>query len=189
LIVICPDGGKPGLELLFADHLFSFARPHLESVMAGAGLEVLAGSVAPRSLGAFQMVIARQADGAPAASSWAPTHVAGRAEYLRRWHDLDRQLAERLSAEVVCFGAGEAAGLLRAYASRSWARVVACTMDGATGGEFGGVPIVPLDAVDPATSLLLGVRPGDQARLAGRLRGRFPHVVEWYDLVDEEQHG
>jgi hypothetical protein len=86
---------------------------------------------------------------------------------------------------VVCFGAGEAAGLLRAYAPRSWSRVVGCTVDAPSSATFGGLPVAPLDTVSSDVSLLLGVRPSDQRLLAERLQTRFPHVVEWYDLIDE----
>ena len=185
VIVICPDGGRPGLELLFVDHLFSFGRAHLEAMMRRGGLEVIAASRAPGSLGAFQMIAGRRSDERePHDVEAAP--VAGRAAYLERWRLLDGHLETRLGPRVTCFGAGEAAGLLRAYAPRSWARVVACTADAAPPGQFGGVPIVPLDQVEADVPLLLGVRPRDQKRLAERLRARFSRVIEWYDLVDDE---
>jgi SAM-dependent methyltransferase len=187
VIVICPDGGRPGLELLFVDHLFSFARPHLEAMMRRGGLNVIGGSRAPESLGAFQMVVGRRSDERGPHDVEA-AHIAGRSAYLERWRALDAHLVTRLGPTAVCFGAGEAAGLLRAYAPQSWARVVACTADGVSSGHFGGVPIVPLDHVDADVSLLLGVRPRDQKRLAERLRAGFSRVIEWYDLVDDE-HG
>ena len=83
----------------------------------------------------------------------------------------------------MCFGAGEAAGLLRGYAPRTWALVRACTIDGPASGRFGDLPVVGLDAVGSAETVLVGVRPLDQARLADRLRARFTAVVTWYDLL------
>jgi hypothetical protein len=91
-----------------------------------------------------------------------------------------------MHSAAVCFGAGEAAGLLRAYAPGSWSLVTACTFDGAAGGTFGELPIVPLDDVSADTTLVLGVRPADQPRLVERLQARFPRVVAWYDLVRVE---
>jgi hypothetical protein len=37
--------------------------------------------------------------------------------------------------------------------------------------------------VPPEETVLVGVRPSDQARVAERLRHRFARVVTWYDLV------
>jgi hypothetical protein len=98
----------------------------------------------------------------------------------------------------VCFGAGEAAGLLRAYAPRVWSSVRACTADdvpavaSAKAGEsrdtFGDLPLVPLDSVASHETVLVGVRPIDQPRVAARLAARFPRVVTWYDLVNDEPH-
>jgi SAM-dependent methyltransferase len=181
--VVCPDGSRPGVELLFADHLFSFARPHLEALFGRAGLKVVAASRAPDSLGAFQMVVGCVS---PEASVPARgVHIAGRRDYLERWRNLDAQLQRRLKEPVVCFGAGEAACLLRAYAPCSWSMVSACTADGVWPGRFGSLPLLPLDAIDDRATILVGVRPDDQPRIAERLRARFARVVAWYDLVDE----
>jgi hypothetical protein len=87
---------------------------------------------------------------------------------------------------VVCFGAGEAAGLLRAYAPRAWSSVRACTVDGHAHGVFGELPMIPIDAVGRGDTVLIGVRPADQRRVADRLRDRFPRVITWYDLVENE---
>jgi SAM-dependent methyltransferase len=185
LVVICPDGGRPGLELLFADHVFSYARPHLETLFLRAGFDVVGAALAPAELGAFQMMVGRPAEPRHA-SAVIPAQVPGRAAYLSRWGALDEHLMARMRTPAVCFGAGEAAGLLRAYAPNTWSLVRACTVDDPPTGTFGGLPVLPLDAVPCDETLLLGVRPGDQPRLAARLRSRFPHVVAWYDLVDDD---
>jgi SAM-dependent methyltransferase len=186
LVVVCPDGSRPNLELLFADHVFSFAPEHLRVLFARAGLEVMATGRAPDVLGPFQMVVARPVAAAPAIETPAPTAAATarRAAYLAAWAALDDGLLARATDSIVCFGAGEAAGLLRAYVPRVWARVRACTVDGQPVGRFGALPIVPLDDVDREATILVGVRPLDQARVADRLRLRFPRVLTWYDLLD-----
>jgi hypothetical protein len=105
--------------------------------------------------------------------------------YLQRWRQLDDGLKARMNGPAVCFGAGEAAGLLRAYAPRAWTSVRACTIDGSPKGRFGELPIVPLDAVAANAEVLVGVRPSDQTRVAERLAAHVPRVVTWYDLVDD----
>ena len=180
--IVCPDGGRPNLELLFADHVHSFAPAHLQALCRRAGLAAIASGVAPPSLGPFQMVVARRGQAA-AGDAMARPLVDERAAYLASWRDLDARLLERVEPPAVCFGAGEAAGLLRAYAPRSWQRVRACTFDGAAAGHFGPLPIVAPGAVEPHETVLVGVRPLDQPRVAARLRSRFARVVTWYDLL------
>lgn len=189
VIIICPDGSSPGVELLIADHLFSFTPRHLRGLLARVGLRVRQLGVAPASLGAFHLAAAGPDDPhAGGASDVESEPVADdlngrRGAYLRAWQALDRRLLERLPAQVVTFGAGEAAGLLRAYAPLSWTRVEACTTDAPSGQPFGGIPFTALDSLPSDTSLLIAVRPADQERVAGRLRGRFSSVTTWYDLL------
>lgn len=198
LVIVCPDGGRPGLDLLFVDHVFSFSREHVGTLLARAGLQRLGASQAPRSLGAFQMAIGRRRDATQKKAIPAPARAEDVTSYLERWRQLDAGLQSRMGGAAVCFGAGEAAGLLRAYAPGAWASVRACTVDGlpaaasATAGDssgsFGDLPMIPLDAVRPDEALLVGVRPIDQARVAARLTAQFPRVVTWYDLVSDEPH-
>lgn len=186
VVIICPDGGRPGLDLLFADHVFSFAQEHLGILMSRAGVLRVGASQAPRSLGAFQMSIGRRRDATQTKTVHAPPRAAALRRYLESWQQLDARLQARIEGTAVCFGAGEAAGLLRAYAARSWSSVRACTMDGQAQGTFGELPMIPLDAVRRDEALLLGVRPLDQRRVADRLRSTFSRVITWYDLVDDE---
>jgi len=186
MVIVCPDGARPGLDLLFVDHVFSFGREHVGTLLSRAGLQRLGASQAPRSLGAFQMAIGRRRDVLEKSTISAPPRVEDATRYLERWKQLDDRLQTRIEGPLVCFGAGEAAGLLRAYAPRTWTSVRACTIDGAPQGQFGELPIIPLDAVPADSSILVGVRPFDQPRLAQRLAERFRRVVTWYDLVDDQ---
>lgn len=186
VVIVCPDGGRPGLDLLFADHVFSFAQEHLGILMSRAGVLRVGASQAPRSLGAFQMAIGRRRDATQTKTVHAPPRTAALKRYLEQWQQLDARLQTRIEGTAVCFGAGEAAGLLRAYAPQTWTRVRACTIDGKPQGTFGTLPLIPLDDMRADEALLVGVRPIDQARVAERLRARHPRVITWYDLVDVE---
>jgi SAM-dependent methyltransferase len=188
LVIVCPDGTHPGLDLLFVDHVFSFAREHLAALLARAGVQCLGVSQAPRALGTFQMAVGRRREVTDKRRVSSPARADEVIRYLDRWRQLDDQLQARMKGPSVCFGAGEAAGLLRAYAPRAWTSVRACTIDGSPTGRFGELPIIPLDAVADDAQVLVGVRPSDQPRLAERLGSRFRRVVTWYDLVDEQAH-
>jgi SAM-dependent methyltransferase len=186
VIVVCPDGDRPGVELLFADHLFSFTSEDLRVLASRSGLAVHLAEKAPAPLGAFQMIAAHRGGSAADVACSEPLALnRRRASYLQRWADLDAQLAARLPAAVVCFGAGEAAGLLRGYAPSSWSRVRACTADTIGADRFGAVPMVPLDRLPADTAILVGVRPEDQRPVADRLAARFASVTTWYDLVPD----
>src|SRR2546422_4987191 len=183
--VVCPDASRPGLELLIADHLVSLAPAHLRALLARSGWHVDTMAAAPAALGEFQLAMGRPAAAALDADLPPPGHSRLAWRYLEHWSALDARLLERIGAgNVVCFGAGEAAGLLRTYVPRTWSRVSACTTDAATAGAMvGDRPVLPLDEVDPAAVLLLGVRPADQPPLAQRLSRSHPQVVTWYDLI------
>ena len=189
VLVICPEGATPGVELLFWDHLWSLTRGHLAGLFERAGIAPLAVSAAPVLLSEFQLLAGRAGGERGIAVEGLDVAAlnARRVVYLDRWRGLDDGLVARLPPDVVCFGAGEAAGLLRAYAPRSWTRVRACTADEPQAGRFGAVPLVPLPAVPADAAILVGVRPADQPRVAARLRSHFARVTTWYDLVGDDR--
>lgn len=185
-VLVCPNGARPDVELLFADHLWSLAPVHLATIAAGAGLRPVRASLAPQGLGEFQMAVCRRGE--------AERHRPGpdarelnnaRTAFLERWRTLDDRLLARLPPSVVCFGIGEAAALLRTYARQSWQRVESCTADQIDVVTFDGRPVVRLDDISSSETLLLAVRAADQETVATRLRSRFPRLVTWYDLVRE----
>jgi SAM-dependent methyltransferase len=187
LVLICPDGGKPGVELLIADHVHSFAARHLCSLLERAGLAPRDVEQAPTALGSFQLIIAGTAQAAPEALSPLTTvDVSACRSYLQQWSALDAQLLSRIGdGGVSCFGIGEAAGLLRAYTPRTWQRVRSCTADEVRpSSRFGSLPAVPLEQISADATLLLAVRPQDQPGLAARLSSRFARVISWHDLIE-----
>jgi hypothetical protein len=187
LVLIYPDGARPGVELLIADHAYSFASSHLRELLERAQLAPHHVEPAPPELGSFEMVIAdnRPASSPPSVRASA-IDVSRLHSYLQRWSALDGRLVSRLgNGGVSCFGMGEAAGLLRAYAPRTWQHVRSCTADEVPRpSRFGLVPAVPLDQLAGDEPLLLGVRPQDQPRLVERLSSRFARVISWHDLIE-----
>lgn len=186
LVLVCPDGSRPGVELLIADHLFSFTPAHLGVLLQRAGLTLMKTSIAPEAIGAFQMVVARAdgADDVPALGN--PRDLMSRRQaYLEQWRTLDQRLRPRVPANATCFGIGETTGLLRAYAPDTWSAVGSCVSDESSAGHFDGVPVRRLGDIAPGHPILLGVRPRDQPDVAGRLRRSFRQIITWYDLVDE----
>jgi hypothetical protein len=181
--IVCPDATTPNTEVLFADHLHSFRPHHVAALFAKAGLAVDTMERAPASLGAFQLVSGyRQAERA-VAESWMPPDGTMDA-YLLGWNSLDESLLRRIGSEerITAFGAGEAAGLLRAYAPRTWSRVEACVVDAPESARFGDLPILLAASVQPGT-ILVAVRAAAAAVVAERLTGLGHRTIRWDDIV------
>lgn len=181
--VVCPDGELPNVELLFADHLHSFTRTNLAVLFAKAGMTVLRQEAAPASIGPFWLTVGVLSNGARFAHAVRRSIGAERRRYLEAWQKLDRLLLERIEdRDALCFGAGEAAALLRTYAPQSWSRVEYCTVDHVDVDRFGDKPVVAYGDLAPQT-IILATRPSSQQALAARLGADGHRVVSWHDLV------
>ena len=135
---------------------------------------------APRELGFFQIAVGVRGsprEGAP----WPSNDLT--AKYLTDWRSLDDILTQRIGKrEAVAFGAGEAAGLLRAYAPLAWSRVVRCAVDAPDTDCFGDLAVVDAQSLKPSL-ILLAVRPAVQSTLEATLQARVLQVVRWDDIV------
>jgi SAM-dependent methyltransferase len=187
LVVICPDAVTPSSELLVFDHLHTLTDGALARLAAEAGLHVRSSHPAPTALGAFRMHLLGRGGAAPSPGPMATDALhAARAAYLDSWARLDGVLLERARGDgLACFGTGEAALLLRAYAPRAWAKVHRFTVDHPNAGTFCGLPVVPVASIEAGRgeTMLLAVRPRDQEKVAGRLAGRWARMVRWDDVV------
>ena len=186
LMIVCPDGRRPWAELLFADHASSFVPAHLAELLRRAACRIERVGEAPAALGPFMMIVARREASASLIVPMDIDPVALRRDkhaYLEQWRALDGALLARSATpKLVCFGIGEAAGLLRAYAPETWSRVVACAADAPDQAVFGDRPVTTPEGLSPGADLLLGVRPLAQEQLAARFRDRY-HVIRWDDLI------
>jgi len=180
--IVCPQGAEPNVEMLFADHHYSFEPAHMRELFHAASLRVEAQVDAPAAIGQFFLTIGRKAT--TAANVISPAEDFKKRQYLKAWRGLDRALQERLGdvRSAICFGAGEAAGLLRAYAPQAWQRVAFCAMDSPAAETFGDLELRPYSSgMSPAA--VLGVRPAAQAAVAQRLERDGYRVIRWDDLI------
>lgn len=178
--IVCPDATLPNSEVLFGDHLHSLHPAHIAALFDAAGLAIERAEPAPRELGFFAIAVG--ARGSPRERlPWPANDLT--ADYLTDWRSLDDILTERIGErEAVAFGAGEAAGLLRAYAPRVWSRVVRCAVDAPDTDRFGDLAVVDAQSLKPSL-ILLAVRPAVQGALAAKLQARGHEVVRWDDVV------
>lgn len=188
LLLVCPDGGRAWLELLFVDHLWSFAPSHLERLANAAGLDVVGWASAPPSLGSFQLLrLSRPGAGKPVTtnSKNAIELTQVKQHYLEAWKSLDQYLLSMSgdATSLACFGIGEAAALLRAYAPETWRRVKMCVVDHPEQRVFGDVPVIDYTGGRVEWPVLVGVRPDAQGTVARRLQAAGCSVIRWDHLI------
>jgi hypothetical protein len=186
LVIICPDGDQPSVELLIYDHVHSFSRRALHRVAQHAGFTIARHEGSPEALGTFQALVLTRDAGGVAEPDVPQSLVNDRQRYFQAWRDLDASLLARCppGVRIEAFGAGEAAGLLRIYAPQTWARVACVTLDGGK-GEYAGLPVSDYTSLKPdaTRAFLLALRPAVQAMLSARLEADGHIAIRWDDLV------
>ena len=125
-----------------------------------ADLKLIRHSRAPAGLAGFQAaVVERNGHAGPNAAGVTKSALAlfeARRQFLLAWQQLNDLLLARVvkAAELVCFGTGECAQLLRAYAPRLRAKVTAFTVDADT-GFFDGRPVLHYAALRPVSGRII----------------------------------
>jgi hypothetical protein len=192
IVIVCPDGTCPHSDLLFYDHLWSFAPAHLAELCSRAGLQVThAAHSRERTKGEIvQLVTAIRAKD-PSVSLErpdAPSLLEDRLRYLGAWQALDGEIFRQLDGaeRVACFGAGEWANLLRSYCPKAWARVSVCLIDGPADGTKKGIPVRSFQdaAANEFDAILLGVKPASQALVFSRMKDAgFRRIIRFDDRI------
>ncbi len=188
IVIVCPSGASPNLELVFADHLHTFTVDSFRLLAAQAGLAVTQHQDRPEGLGDFQAFVLAKRQGSVQAG--APTGGAlseARSRYLATWSELDRHFDARLGPDsaVAVFGAGEATCLLRAYAPRTWQRVEQIWVDDPAAARRLDRPVVAYATVKPSRTrrVVIATHPSSQAAVATRLERDGHSVAIWSDLI------
>jgi SAM-dependent methyltransferase len=191
IVVICPNGNSPNVELLFFDHLYSLTQDALRTCGGRARLAAERQSLAPKEIGDFQMTIFADAaddrDVALADGAESAELHSERQAYLERWQMLDQSLLyrSRSATELVAFGAGQTAALLRAYAPETWMRVGSLVLDDPAEAWNLERPIASYRDVvqNPGQTVLVAVTPHAQEAVGRRLKGEGFHPITWNELI------
>ena len=191
IVIVCPVGQSPNVEMLFFDHLYSLTPASLKIVSAAASLVVATQTIAPQGIGDFQMIVL---DAAGPARPRQQRHDRPfldlhdrRQSYLEHWGKLDQALLDRSgsSSHLVAFGGGQTAALLRAYAPRTWARISSVVLDDVNEAWMLGRPVASYrDAVqNPGGTVLIATAPRVQDAIAERLKRDGLRSIAWNDLI------
>lgn len=186
VLVICPDGSEPWLELAMADHRHSLTPAALACLAERAGFAVMARQSGTG--GGFQAILLRASRARPLnrVTGSATALLTARRHYMAARRSLDARLLARRDPDrrLVCFGVGEAARLLRAYAPRVWQAVTAVTADDLAGADDLGKPVLSIQRIDgPSDEVLLAVRPGAQPALTDRFVAAGGQTLRWDAIV------
>lgn len=171
LLLICPDGEQASTELLIADHLHTFPRRALHSLLQQSGWKVINQPAAPPALAGFQLVIAKRSEAfEPVADSDIETLQQQRQTLLAGWQTLDDALCrDAIEDDLGIFGAGEFAMLLRCYAPNFWQRVRFITGDAPPAPGLFHQPWRPLSELQANAPIYVATRIEVQSAILARL--------------------
>lgn len=176
IVVICPNGQIPNIEMLFYDHITSFTHRALFEVSARAGLTLCYLADAPASIGCFQIAVFKKKSCRDAVSinpEQVQVHdvIKDKEEYLEQWKQLDQKLcAPQGSKKIALFGAGEMASILRAVTPGFWSLVDCLVVDNPATDNFHDKNVVDLSQITPQSHrLFIAVRPDFGEMLERRL--------------------
>jgi len=195
LVLSCPDGTRPSVELLMADQNVSLGPPHLDLIASTAGMRVIRRLPCPGGpLRNEQLAVMRPVGvGEPAASS-LPTRAAidsshaDLVAYLNAWASLDAWLIATLADahRVFNFGGGLWSYVLAAYCPRYWARVECCLVDGFSGRCIDrDVKPFESQALADGDVLVLGTNPYVQVKLVDRFARTGLRAVSWSHIIGD----
>lgn len=194
IVLSCPDGSVPSVELMMADQNFSYSPRHLAAVCAKAGLTVEKWLPCPGGpLRHEQLVVlSKRPQGAESiASAAVPQEMADPSafvRYLEAWNNVDDFLSKEIAGKrrVFNFGGGLWSYVLAAYCPRYWHIVECCLVDGFSGMCM-DKQVVPTEQIALGTEdiVVLGTNPYVQDRLVKRFAEQGIRAVSWNHLIPD----
>ncbi len=191
IIITCPDGSRPNIELLFSDHNYSFLPGNLIK-MSGAAFEkvIWDASKEDPSLPPAQLILlsnnSKYTKPELKISDFPQPEIEKSAiekiEYLDMLKKLNDHLMTNIqgSGEVYNFGASFWTSVLAAYCTDYWNNVEACIVDNKDAAkEFMGKKIIALNDIKELENALivLGTSPATHEFLSQKMNGI--NVIRW----------
>jgi SAM-dependent methyltransferase len=194
IIITCPDGSLPNIEILWGDQNFSFLPGHLLRLCEGLGFTSISWFPSPPSpsVPPAQMLFVaedekvqpdRQGSRIPAAN--LPEIYQARCDYLNSFRSIDKYLCARTEncARVFNLGASYWSSVLAAYCPRYWQRVTACLVEetDSFAQQFLDKPVLPFGKLTPARgdAIVFGTSPATHKALSERFAGSWETIVPW----------
>ncbi len=193
IIVTCPDGSRPSIDLLWSDHNHSLLPEHLVRLGRKLGFEkvyVTQSDNNPSIPPAQLLVMSNNPvySGSSLEEARVPVReinhdYKSKSEYLESFRKLNKYLAKRISgySNVYNFGASYWTSVIAAYCPDYWKRVEACVIDTQDSvNEFMGKKIIELKSLRKTDQnvMVLGTAPNSHTALENRLN-EYSKIIKW----------
>ena len=193
IIVTCPDGSRPNIELFFSDHNYSLLPSNMITMgkELGFGTVFISKSEENPSLPPAQLLLLTnnekyqkyEYDRQDFTGCEITTVVDDKKSYIGSIKDLGDYILREISAysRIYNFGASFWTSVLAGYCQNYWEKVTACVVDTYSGGnKFMGKEIMELKNIpeDENTVIVLGTSPATHDILFEKLRNRYK-VLRW----------
>lgn len=193
VVITCPDGSIPNIEILWGDQNFSFLPRHLVRLCREIGFENIKWFSSPPSPSvppAQLLLMSKQPSGRYGQDDMnvpsprlSDVYEAKR-EYLGAFKDIDSYLCAGAEGfdRVFNFGASYWSSILAAYCPNYWARVSACLVDSTDNGDQGFLDkdVLALSSVAPEDAVIvLGTSPISHSALRKKFSPAWRRVIAW----------
>jgi hypothetical protein len=194
IVITCPDGSIPNLEILWADQNFSFLPVHLLGLCREIGFETISWSASPVSAsvppaqllllsGNRHLLEACQRRDVPTAN--VKDIYRSRCEYLSSFEQIDDHIRSRAEGceRVFNFGASYWSSILAAYCPRYWQQVSGCLVDYTDNIDlnFLDKDVLELRSIEPTgtDAIVFGTSPVTHKALREKLSSAWKRIVSW----------
>jgi len=198
IVVTCPDGSIPNIEILWSDQNFSFMPQHLVRLAEESGLGMIRWFSSPSSpsVPPAQMLLLSKGDalkGGKPGMEMPATNLESvyeaKCNYLNSFEKIDRQIRSQTehAANIYNFGASYWSSILAAYCPTYWSRVSACIVEdtGNVEPQFLDKHVVALDQLrrNENDALVFGTSPATHQALKDRFVSSWNTIVTWDDFL------
>lgn len=193
IVVTCPDGGRPNIELLWADQNLSITyeslhRLAISSLPASREIKIIQSEGKSAALPPA-LLLAAQVGGRSTEVEFDESLESlfkKRVGYLNSFRLIDDFLSDQSEgcSCVVNLGASYWSSVLAAYCPKYWSRVSRCCVDDPKGQtEFFGKYVIETSEVSSNSCVVLGVAPSAQNNAAKMFSGKYKRVVCWWPFL------
>jgi 2-polyprenyl-3-methyl-5-hydroxy-6-metoxy-1,4-benzoquinol methylase len=199
IIVTCPDGTVPNIEILWSDQNFSFLPSHLIRLFKDVGFSVISWFPSPSSpsVPPAQMFFlsenkkfknGREGTDIPVPNIDEIYDLKRR--YLESFKQIDEYICSQTEqyAQVLNFGASYWSSVLAAYCPNYWKKVSACLVDDvdSIGRGFLDKQVSQLNSISEFDdcAIVLGTGPATHKTLKERFSASFKNIISWDNFIE-----
>ena len=198
IVITCPDGSRPNIEILWSDQNFSFLPMNLLKLAEDIGFKTVfwTSSADSPSLPPAQLLLMtnnKYYEGLKPDKAAMDIPLdkifRDRSDYLLSFEKINQYIIDKISdsARVYNFGASYWTSILAAYCPDYWKKVTACLVDEDQGNsKFLGKDVSLYSSVMPDSKdvLVIGTGPGWQKNLKEKLNKDWEHIVIWDSFIN-----